>query len=85
MSTHPNKREVHAQAHELNEKRKECNEVILKRLTEYLRANPGMRFSQALINMDILLVRLSTNPQEEFKQIVNEYYTEPMEVLKRMK
>ena len=74
--THPNKREVHSKAHELNQKRKEANQVILNKLTEYLRANPGMRFNQALMNLNIV--------QEETEGY-NDFYTEPSEVLKRMK
>lgn len=82
--THPNKREVHAKAMELNQKRKECNAIILKKLTEYLRDNPSMRFNQALINLDIVVnARDLQGIYSTFCQ--DDYYTEPSEVLKRMK
>ena len=70
--THPKKRDVHEQAMELNKIRKECNTEILRKLTDYLRNNPTIRFNQALYNMDIIT--------EE-----NSYYTEPSVVLKRIK
>jgi len=82
--THPAKREVHFQAHELNSKRKEANEAILKKLTEYLQANPGMRFNQALSNLKIV-----EESGDYYNGMTyyweNEYYTEPMDILKRMK
>ena len=57
---------------ELTDKRIECNREILRKLSEYLTANPDMRFSQALMNLNIV-------------NGYNDYYLEPDEVLKRMK
>jgi hypothetical protein len=76
--THPNKREIHSKVMELNQKRKKDNEAILTKIVLYLEANPGIRFNQALINMNII------KEETEFGWD-NDYYTEPSEVLKRMK
>lgn len=81
MSVHPNKRAIHEKAHELNEKRKECNREILRRLTEYLENNPGQRFGQALSNLNI--VESVAKFQGEYWH--DEYYVEPEDVLKRLK
>lgn len=65
----------------LTEQRKKDNAAILAVLTQYLEANPDMRFSQALCNLDIVRVW----PENGHAVWVDEYYLEPGEILKRMK
>jgi hypothetical protein len=79
--THPNKREVHAKEMELNQKRQVANQTILRKLTDYLQANPSMRFSQALSNLDIVQVLRNV---EGMRILKDEYYLESEEVLKRI-
>jgi hypothetical protein len=86
--THPNKRIIHEQAMKLNEKRKEANREILRRLTEYLQANPSIRFSQALSNLDIVdrtTADDAVNHSYDNSYWSNDFYIESEVVLKRMK
>ena len=66
----------------LTEQRKKDNAAILAVLTQYLEANPDMRFSQALCNLDIVTDAMDTSGN---KYWLDEYYLEPGEILKRMK
>lgn len=79
--THPNKRIVHEQAHSEQTKRRQANEAILKKLTDYLNANPSVRFSQALSNLGIV----KCDKNIDFTDWDNDYYTESEEILERMK
>lgn len=86
--THSAKRDIHAREFTLNQKRKECNEAILKKLIEYLRTNPGMRFSQALSNLNIVKRTYADDTENHSynnSYLEDDYYLEPEEVLKRMK
>jgi hypothetical protein len=52
--------------------RLETNLKLLKILEEYLRQDPGMRFNQALLNLDFVI-----NGKDD-------YYTEPEEIINRV-
>jgi hypothetical protein len=79
--THPNKRILHTEMLRQSIDRQAANQIILNKLTEYLQANPDMRFSQALGNLNIVINGYDY-PKDNWE---NDYYTEPTEVLKRMK
>lgn len=82
--THFNKREVHAKAFELNEKRKTANAAILTKLHDYLLANPGLRFSQALFNLDIVIQHYCMSKDNSLVWR-DDFYLESNELLKRLK
>ena len=66
---------------ELTDKRIQCNQEILRKLSEYLSKYPDMRFSQALLNLNIV----SDAYHHCDSYWADEFYIEPEEVLKRMK
>jgi len=53
--------------------RKQANMLIIKKLQAYIKKNPGIRFNQMLMNLNIV--------QVEF----DDYYTEPTKILRRIK
>jgi hypothetical protein len=73
MSTHPNKRIVHETLMESANKRAQANQEIINRLVKYIQTNPGIRFSQALMNLNII------------EGLNGDFYLEPAELLKRMR
>jgi hypothetical protein len=70
----------------LTEQRKKDNAAILTVLTQYLEANPDMRFSQALCNLNIVNYINGYNSYNRIDTFwKDEYYLEPGEIIKRMK
>lgn len=65
---------------ELTLKRMECNESILKQLTDYIHTNPDIRFSQALLNLGI--VQDGYHHCDQYW--TDDYYLEPDKLIERM-
>lgn len=57
----------------LTKERKVANQIIMGKLRKYLNTYTGIRFSQMLINLDIE------------RNVVDDYYLESSELLKRIK
>lgn len=74
---------------ELTVKRQKANLAIVKELEKFFRAYPDQRFGQALVNLD--LVKPETyesydgNDEVYFRYWQQEYNTEPMDLLKRLR
>ena len=65
--------------------RKEGNEKLLQLLKDYLEANPDIRFIQALWNLHIIDGRtIVLSPEASYTEIIDRFYEEPAETLKRM-
>ena len=62
-------------------KRSELNEQILRKLSNYLRDNPDIRFIQALWNLKII-----DSITDEFgnTEVIDRFYEEPIHTLKRI-
>lgn len=65
--------------------RLEYNKQLLKILKDYLETNPDIRFIQALWNLNIIDLRTVTlSPELRHIEIVDRFYEEPDETLKRI-
>ena len=67
----------------LTYKRRHYNLLIAGALSEYLEANPGIRFFQALWNLGI--IERDGNPVIGFGLIIDKYNEEPEETFKKLK
>lgn len=64
--------------------RLESNKKLLELLEEYLNSNPDIRFIQALWNLDIIDRQVIDACGFETSFIVDRFYEEPKETLKRI-
>lgn len=65
--------------------RLECNRELLAILSDYLEENPDMRFSQALINLNIVQEQPDGHLGYERFSWKDEFYLESVELLWRVK
>lgn len=63
------------------DKRLADNLTILETLKKYIESNPSIRFSQALINLNIIKQHINVDRNVYWE---DEYYIEPGEIIKRM-
>lgn len=63
-----------------------CNNLILTQLTNYINNNPDIRFSQALLNLGIVVQQKVY--EDEWLNVTNawedDYYVEPDVIINRM-
>lgn len=66
----------------LREEREEYNNKILGMLSKFLRDNPDQRFGQALVNLELIIVR---PVKDGISEVVNPYYIESRETYSHVK